>query len=141
MEYEWTNSLSVGVDLIDEQHKMLIAKLNDLSVAVDRGQGSQKIIRTLDFLIEYTNFHFGTEEKYMNELAYPQRDFHVGQHMEFITTLNNLEEDFLEEGATASLAEAINTFMFNWLVKHIKSVDVQFGKFLDEKGVEMVGEV
>ena len=141
MEFEWTTSLSVGVDLIDEQHKQLIAKLNDLSRAVDRGWGAQKIIKTLDFLIEYTDFHFGTEQRYMMELDYPQKDYHMDQHKEFVTTLKNLELDFEEEGATASLAEAINTFMFNWLVKHIRTVDVEFGRFLKERGVDMVGEV
>ncbi len=30
---EWDDSLSVGVDLIDKQHKMLIQKLKDLSEA------------------------------------------------------------------------------------------------------------
>jgi hemerythrin len=133
-EMVWTPDLSVGVDLIDEQHKQLIDKMNELDRAVRHSRGVPKIIKTLDFLIEYTDYHFGTEEKNMLELAYPQYDYHRGQHAEFVNTLKNLEMDFEEEGATQALAESINTFMFNWLVKHIKTVDVQFGKFLDEKG-------
>ncbi len=133
-EIAWTPDLAVGVDLIDEQHKMLIEKMNALDRAVRRSHAVPKIIQTLDFLIEYTDFHFGTEERNMVAMEYPGYDYHKGQHREFVTTLKHLEEDFEEEGATESLAEAINTFMFNWLVKHIKTVDVQFGKFIGERG-------
>jgi hemerythrin len=132
----WTPDLSVGVDLIDEHHKQLIERMNELDRAVSHSRGVPKIIKTLDFLIEYTNFHFGVEEMNMTELGYPEIDYHKGQHAEFVNTLKNLEMDFEEEGATQALAESINTFMFNWLVKHIKTVDVRFGKFLNEKGAE-----
>ncbi len=133
-EIAWTPDLATGVELIDEQHKQLIERMNELDRAVRFSRGVPKIIKTLDFLIEYTDFHFGTEEKNMVELDYPQYDYHHGQHAEFVNTLKNLEMDFEEEGATEALAESINTFMFNWLVNHIKTVDVQFGRFLDEKG-------
>jgi hemerythrin len=136
-EIAWTPDLAVGVDLIDEQHKQLIEKMNELDRAVRHARGVPKIIKTLDFLIEYTDFHFGTEERNMVALGYPQYDYHKGQHTEFVTTLKNLELDFEEEGATEALAESINTFMFNWLVNHIKTVDVAFGRFLEEKGATM----
>lgn len=131
-EIAWTPDLAVDAGLIDEQHKQLIERMNELDRAVRHTRGVPKIIKTLDFLIEYTDFHFGTEEKNMVELGYPQLEYHRGQHAEFVTTLKNLEMDFEEEGATEALAESINTFMFNWLVKHIKTVDVQFGRFLEE---------
>ena len=131
----WDDSLSVGVDLIDEQHKMLISHLNEISTAVENKLGVEKIMKTMDFLLKYTDFHFGTEEKHMNELNYPGLDFHLEQHGEFKTTLNNLIEDFREDGSTEPLAKAIETFLFNWLVKHIKDVDQQFGDFLTEKGI------
>jgi len=136
-EMAWTPDLAVGIDLIDEQHKQLIEKMNELDRAVRHTRGVPKIIKTLDFLIEYTDFHFGTEEKNMVKLHYPKYEYHKGQHAEFVNTLRNLEMDFEEEGATQDLAESINTFMFNWLVKHIKTVDVQFGKFLSEQGAKM----
>ncbi len=136
-EIAWTSDLAVGVDLIDAQHKELIDKMNELDRAVRFSRGVPKIIKTLDFLIEYADFHFGTEEKNMVEMGYPQVEYHKGQHAEFVTTIKDLEMDFEEEGATQALAESINTFMFNWLVKHIKTVDVQFGKFVTEKGATM----
>jgi hemerythrin len=133
-KFQWDESLNVGIDLINEQHKMLIQKINDLSDAVENVQGAESIVQTLDFLIEYTDFHFGTEEKHMEELNYPAMNAHKTAHAEFKDTLKNLYDDFDEEGATQPIAESINTFMINWLIKHIKVIDVEFGKFLIEKG-------
>ena len=131
---EWDDSLSVGIDLIDDQHKMLIERLGNLSKAVESRQGAQLIMKSLDFLVDYTDFHFSTEEKHMLEQNYKGLDFHKKQHEEFKNSINHLVEDFEEEGATRALATSINFFLMNWLINHIKGVDVAFGKFLTEKG-------
>ncbi len=136
LKIKWDDSLSVGVNLIDDQHKMLITRLNDMSNAVEMHQGLEKIMKTLDFLIKYTDFHFGTEEKHMTKFCYPGMDYHKKQHEKFKSTLNNLVEDFKEEGATEVLANSIDTFLINWLINHIKIIDIEFGKFLNEKGFE-----
>jgi hemerythrin len=133
----WDDSLSVGIRLIDEQHKMLIQRLQALLHAIETYQSVNEIVKTLDFLIEYTNFHFSTEEKHMNETKYPGLKYHQTQHEEFKATLRNLTVDFEEDGATRALAESVNTFLMNWLVKHIKAVDVQFGTFLMEKDLTL----
>ncbi|MFW9861071.1 MAG: bacteriohemerythrin [Candidatus Thorarchaeota archaeon] len=136
-DISWDNSLSVGVELIDEQHKMLIERINNLSIAVAKYMGHTKIIETLLFMTEYTDFHFSTEERYMKELDYPAMENHIKQHEEFKSMLNTLEDDFKEDGATKVVSKSINTFLGNWLFNHIKVVDVNFGKFLREKGVAM----
>jgi hemerythrin len=138
---QWDDSLSVGVDLIDEQHKALIKRIHDVHEAVSTSMAGASIAKTLDFLIDYTEFHFGTEERHMAAHEYPGMDAHLKAHREFKTTLGNLGEDFREEGATASLAEAIDTLLFKWLLKHIQVVDQELGRFVNEKGIEMEGEV
>lgn len=137
---EWTPDYSVNIKLIDEQHKMLFSKLNDLAEAIDQNQGEKRIVTTLDFLMDYTNFHFSTEEKNMEQLDYPGTRYHMDQHRHFVGTLEHLVEDFKEEGPTRALSTAINVFLNNWLINHIKTVDVQFGKFLIDKGSQDIGE-
>jgi len=134
-QIEWNNSLSVGVELIDEQHKMLIQKLKDLSDALKERKEYNKIIQTLDFMIDYTDFHFTAEENLMAKHDYPGLEDQKKQHEEFKQTLNNILEDFKEEGPTNSLATSINTFLINWLISHIKGTDVKIGKFFAEKGI------
>ena len=136
-KYVWTEDLSVGIELIDEQHKLLIQRLDDVANAIDEGKGESLIVKTLSFLIDYTNFHFSTEEKNMKAHNYPGFEDHHIAHEDLKKTLNDLEEDFKDEGATHILLEAINTFLNNWLITHIKGVDVKFGAFLRKKGIRM----
>ena len=134
---EWNDSLSVGIDIIDEQHKMLIQRLNDLSKAVEMKQGETEIMKTLEFMIDYTDFHFSSEEKHMTEQKYPGLDYQQEQHKEFKDTLAHIVEDFEDEGPTRALVTSINTFLVNWLINHIKDVDLKFGEFLKEKGISI----
>ena len=131
----WDDSLSVNVELIDEQHKMLIQRLADLSDAFRRGLEQNKVMQTLEFMIDYTDFHFSAEEKVMEENDYPGLDEQKRQHEEFKRTLNNIVEDYKEEGTTTAIAESINVFLLNWLIKHIKGTDSKLGAFLTEKGL------
>lgn len=136
---QWTDDLSVGVDLIDEQHKMLVKRLNDLHAAVAAHQGQNAISSTLGFLIEYAHFHFETEEKYMAESNYPGMEHHQGEHGEYKKTLASLEQDFKEDGATHELAERIDTLLVNWFIDHILAVDMQFSHFLQENNIVLTG--
>jgi len=131
---EWDDKFSVGIPLIDEQHKMLIQHVNDLAHAIERNQSVGEIVRVLGFLIDYAHFHFATEEKHMIETDYPGLTDHKTQHEEFKTTLNHLTEDFEEEGATQALAHSINTFLTHWLITHFQEVDREFGNFLLDQG-------
>ncbi len=139
-EITWTRDLSVGIELIDEQHKMLIKHINELGRSLESGQGPAKVAATLNFLIDYTNFHFTAEENHMAANDYPELEYHKKRHEEFKTTLSNLEEDLEEEGATQLLADSIDTLLVKWLFEHIRTVDGAFGEFLKEKGVEIPQE-
>ncbi len=134
-EIEWDDSLSVGVDLIDEQHKAWIERFNAVCEAIEAHKGPEQIAKTLSFLLDYTELHFSTEERHMTANDYPQLEDHRAKHEELKSTLGNLAQDFEEEGATHALAAAIDTFMGSWLVKHIREVDQKLGAFLKEKGI------
>lgn len=75
-KYQWDDSLSVGVELIDDQHKLLIQRLNDVNDAIEESLGETQIVKTLEFLIQYTDYHFSTEEKNMKATEYPGYESH-----------------------------------------------------------------
>jgi len=138
---QWNDNLSINIPLIDDQHKLLIQRLDDVSSACEVLEGEGEIVRTLGFLLDYTDFHFSAEEKHMEENHFPGLEEQKHQHKEFVATLKNLVQDFEEEGSTRILAESINTFMINWLTTHIQGLDKQFGDFLEEKRIVITGDV
>ncbi len=61
---QWDDSLAIGVPLIDQQHKTLVQRLNDVCAAVEAGHGEHEILMTLGFLYDYADLHFSVEEKH-----------------------------------------------------------------------------
>jgi hemerythrin len=50
----WSDSISVQVAEIDQQHKKLIAMINELSAAMKAGKGNEVLGKIADSLIGYT---------------------------------------------------------------------------------------
>ncbi|MCK5803084.1 MAG: hemerythrin family protein [Lentisphaeria bacterium] len=132
---QWSDNLSVGIELIDGQHKTWIEHFNTTAKAVAAQKGPTQTAMTLNFLREYTAEHFATEEKHMAASEYPAFATHKALHDELQQTLEDLVLEYEEEGATYVLADVLDTFLGNWLIQHIKEVDMLFGAFVKENGI------
>jgi hemerythrin len=132
---QWDDSLSVGVDIIDGQHQKWMEHYNGVVDAIESQGGPAPVTRTLSFLIEYTDMHFATEEGIMTKAGYPELDAHMAKHEELRLTVANLIADYEEEGETAALEEAVDTFLGNWLITHIRDTDQLFGWYVKENGI------
>jgi len=126
---EWTDDLSVGIDLIDNQHQKWIEHYNNAVEAIDAKHEVAQISSSLGFLSDYTETHFSTEEQAMAESNYPELGEHKAKHDALRKTLADMSEEFIEDGATDILAESVETFLGNWLIKHIEEVDMRFAAF------------
>ena len=133
MKIAWNEALAVGVVEIDEQHQQWIQRLNDVTAAMAAHIGPVQLGKTLEFLVDYTQQHFATEETLMAAAEYPGLPAQIAQHKELTVTLQDLLRDFEEEGATQKLAETVNTYLGNWLLTHIREQDLKFGAFLKTK--------
>ena len=71
MRAEFDETLITGNEMIDSQHKELIGKINGLLDSCEDGNDKLAAVKTLDYLAEYTDFHFTAEEKLQEEMEYP----------------------------------------------------------------------
>ena len=126
---KWTEDLSVGIDPIDNQHQKWIEHYNNAVETIHAQHEVAQISKSLGFLSDYTEMHFSTEEQAMTESDYPELKEHKAKHDALRKTLTDMTEEFIEDGATDLLAESVETFLGNWLIKHIKEVDMRFAAF------------
>ncbi len=126
----WRRQLSVGQPAIDEDHKHLIAYLNELDAALnaDRFQPI-RVAKILVKLLEYTKEHFAREEKIMQSVQYPKFDDHVAQHREAVRLVSELSNRFSVE-PTHENAEKLYKFTADWLVRHIILQDTQLTPYV-----------
>lgn len=130
----WDESFSLGIELIDEQHKVWISLMNELYDAMSQGEGWNVIKKVLTGMHEYTEFHFSTEEKYFEKFDYPEKDQHENIHKKFIDKLHEFEDQFSKDDTT--LTSEVMEFMKEWLINHIQVVDRRYVDFFHEHGVE-----
>ncbi len=129
----WTDELSVGVELFDNDHKELISLANRLhdSITVRAQQGVMSSL--LNDILKYTIFHFGHEEGYMLQYGYPGYEKHKMEHEALIKKV----EDYIEqvsEGKT-SISLSLMGFLKEWLVNHIMGSDKEYVDFFTKKGI------
>ncbi|HBT64242.1 MAG TPA: hemerythrin [Ruminococcaceae bacterium] len=125
----WTSSLSVGVSIIDNQHKALFEKAEKLFEAGKNKQAKEYIGELLRFLDDYTKKHFADEEKYMLSIRYPGYDEQKRAHTTFIAKLEKLRKDFTESGGNILVILGANQMMIDWLTIHISKMDKKIGEF------------
>lgn len=126
---QWNESLSVGVQLIDEQHKEWFAKADALFEAGKKGQGKEYVGEMLQYLDSYTRKHFADEEKYMLSISYPGYEEQKKAHTAFIAQLQKIKEDYEASGGSLGTILGANKMVIDWLVKHISTMDKKIGEF------------
>jgi hemerythrin len=130
MAYQWDSSLETGHEKIDNQHKQLIAALNDIIEAAKSGKGKDEIFRTLEFLTGYTIIHFADEEKLQLRYNYPDYFVHKHYHDEFKLTVKDLTQRLIEEGPTEEMITLVTTSIGDWLLNHIKGDDFRMAAYV-----------
>ena len=137
MKLLWTQELAVGIDEIDDQHKKLFGKINDLRSAIQEGKGTDTINATSRFLADYVLEHFSREEQVMSEIDYPDYQLHKSEHIAFMRDLvgfkKNLDRLQGEGGITSFLVIEMQRRLHDWLLHHIGKEDKAFGNFMMSK--------
>lgn len=124
MRAEFDESLVTGNEMIDSQHKELIDKINKLLDSCEVGTDKLVAIKTLDYLADYTEFHFGEEEKLQESIEYPGIAEHKKEHEKLREVVKELYEMLEEEeGPSDAFVEQVNKNVIEWLYHHIKGFD------------------
>jgi hemerythrin-like metal-binding protein len=131
---EWNKGYSVGVAIFDEEHKKLIAIINQLHDAVEAGVDRLALQRISDSLVEYVLMHFRHEEMYFDDWAYPDAAGHVSLHAKLRQQVFEYRKQILEKDS-GELAQELAVFLRDWLSQHILVEDRQYGEFLVRKGL------
>ena len=130
MPIEWTQDLAVGVKIIDEQHKEIFRRVDALLEACKAGKGKDAVGGMLTFLEDYIVEHFAAEEAIQMQYAYPGYKTHKQEHERFIQSVDELKKKFEKEGPSLMTVLETNRTVVDWLVKHIKKVDMDLGAYL-----------
>lgn len=128
MKYELTKDLESGNTLIDQEHRELLAAVNQLMDACASGKGRAAIDPTVKFLLSYVDKHFADEERLQVQSKYPGYAAHKQFHESYKTTLRQIAGAIPATPSIADLSK-LNAHI-GVLVAHIRSEDKRLAAYL-----------
>lgn len=121
----WNEGMSVGDDIIDADHKKIIAILAKLT-SVQSSKISKEIIETIFAELEdYVAQHFAREEALLARVGYADLKAHRKSHRAFIKKIPQLKHQWLSEDNLVT-CEKITMFLHHWIVNHILVEDLDY---------------
>lgn len=130
----WTEQLSVGIESIDNQHKNLLAIINDLNDAMVANAADEIMQQIFERLTHYTVEHFAYEEELFDRYGYEGSPAHKAQHEALIGTVVVLKSKM--ESESNRLGIEVMEFLKRWLTDHILKTDMDYAKELVGKGAK-----
>ncbi|WP_224983798.1 bacteriohemerythrin [Geomonas agri] len=128
---EWDDTLILDMPQIDEHHHKLVDILNRCYRALMMHDHSHELGEVVAELLDYTQYHFGTEEQLMAQVNYAAAASHAAAHRKFINSVHNFKDR--SEAGESFVAIDVLVFLKDWLVGHIQNTDRAFTNYLNER--------
>ncbi|NNJ91628.1 MAG: hemerythrin family protein [Gammaproteobacteria bacterium] len=129
----WSDEYSVGVSELDNQHKKIIALINELNASREISSRSEKLHNILGRIIIYAQNHLDYEENLLRKNAYPDFENHLRKHQDYKLKVSDFAVDILEY--REDLPEKLLNYLNQWWMDHILKEDMQYKPFFEEKGI------
>jgi hemerythrin len=132
MSLQWSEDLSVGYPLIDDQHRSLFDQFERFIVACEERRGPDHLRELFAFLDLYVSRHFRDEEGLMDRCGYTEAERHKQAHRYFIAQLAGLKQELAATGPTIQVIIRTNKALIYWLTEHIREVDTSLAAHLQQ---------
>ncbi|MBN2519648.1 MAG: hemerythrin family protein, partial [Bacteroidales bacterium] len=89
----WYNKYNLQIPEMDEQHKRIVKLVNEFKEAWDLKKSANELVKIIKNLINYSSYHFKSEEEYMGEYKYTEIKEHKAEHKKLTELLQKVEKD------------------------------------------------
>lgn len=127
--FKWDHNLESGIELIDNQHKEIIAHVNAFLIAYKCGETQKKTQECLDFLKQYILYHFQSEEAFQVDCGYSGYREHQARHSYLATQVKFHAVTISESGFSEDSVNAFYDFINSWIIDHIMTEDMTFASY------------
>ncbi|MDH3354389.1 MAG: bacteriohemerythrin, partial [Chromatiales bacterium] len=127
---EWSDAISTGIVIVDEDHKMLVSILNRCIDVTNSEKPDEELGNILEELLEFIAYHFRREEVVMEVCEYPDLEVHRQEHKRLSDSVHLLINEFSHKGLTTM---ALLRFLRGWLKNHIIARDKEIAPYCQRK--------
>ena len=128
---EWDSSFNTGVVTFDKQHLKLVEIVNRIYQAIKENRTQNELETILNELVDYTVYHFDSEENAFKKFNYKDYEKHRNIHEALKGQVLKFMNDY-KSGKT-NIGFNLMEFLKSWLLNHIKVEDKKYGPVLKGK--------
>jgi len=121
----WDQSLDVGVESMNREHREILTLMNKIFDAAASGQKGAAINSLVAALGQVCAHHFADEEEYMRVMQFPGLQPHKLLHQSLLAKYTQHAAEISAAGGVAG--EEFFRFLKFWLSSHIHGVDMKYG--------------
>lgn len=129
----WSPRFATSIPAIDRQHMQLFEAINELNLAIEHGEGAERVEEILRFLSGYTRRHFEAEESLMQRHGYPDSLSHQADHERLKSRLADHVHAY--RGGNRALAPELVRFIGAWICDHVLHKDLAYSEYFREQGL------
>ena len=129
----WSSTFSVGIKIIDDQHKGLLNLVNDLFNHVTGNEAEEQayFAKVIQQAVQYVKVHFMTEEKIMIHTKFPGYAEHKKAHDAFVLAVVDNVKNFRSASKKLALMD-FTKFLKEWILTHIAIMDKQYFNYFKQ---------
>ena len=129
--FSWDQSFCTGINIIDEQHKLLFKLGREFELLLQIPDGVSKKDDALKLLVDlrdYVTFHFYTEESLMEQIDYPDVEQHREYHEIFQKQITNISLKNINNENYDEMRTLLNN-LYSWIFDHMLKEDLKFKEY------------
>ncbi|MEZ4220608.1 MAG: bacteriohemerythrin [Polyangiaceae bacterium] len=131
----WGPSLEVGIETIDKQHRRWVELFNALDAAVKEGKEESALGEALEAYIEYSQYHFKTEEALMRQANMDEEEykFHLREHKVFRDQMTIFRDR--HSVGFLKMSPQVVEYLQHWLLAHVTMTDRGYIQPIKDAGI------
>ncbi len=134
--FEWKEEYLVHIPEIDEQHQHLFEIVNNFLETITTLSKHENVIPVVDStvheIMDYTVYHFSTEEKYLRLYDYPNLAEHRAIHRKIMDEVLEIWNS-VKAGSVSLDPVEVTSLAGRYLVNHIIEEDGKYLKYFHEQ--------
>jgi len=123
----WSSELALDENTMDDTHREFVELLNRVAASPEN-----ELLAGLDEFIKHTEEHFGQEERWMQEFAFPPLHCHQGEHANVLEVIREVRKRVAD--GQVQLAKTLTEALAEWFPQHAGSMDAVLALYMKQIG-------
>lgn len=126
---EWHQSYAIGNDRIDFQHHIFLGLVSEFSDARQQNAPADRLVRILEEVIKYAEYHFLSEENLMIDSQYPELARHRILHNHLLSKIRIKASEMALEMTSP---KEVEEFLLEWFLLHTQHEDKKICQYIKD---------